>query len=152
MTRTCALAAFLLLPLNAFAHPQLQNADKEPMLFTYVCTGLSGYIVPAPKWAAESDGMKDQQVLLKYRGDWKLAEATWTMGSAQPYYQAAGIGRSMRSGFSITVAADEYVETYIYNAGTTELLFTVTRSGSQLLPNSIKAFRGTCKPAGQLMN
>jgi hypothetical protein len=77
-----------------------------------------------------------------------VAEVSTSFGSATPHYEAVGLGIAMRGGFSIIVWGEEYVETYVYNAGTMELLFSQVRSGSALLPNSIKSFRGRCKPAG----
>jgi hypothetical protein len=56
----------------------------------------------------------------------------------------------MSAGFAVTIFAAEYIETYIYNAGTTELLYSSIRSGSRLLPNNIKAFKARCVPAGNL--
>jgi len=111
-----------------------------------LCSQMSGSTMSAPSWTFGADGTQAQQVLLHYRGDRETADVTWSTSGA-PYYEASGIGLSMRAGFSVTVFTDEYVETYVYHAATSELLYSSVRSGSVLLPNTIKSFRGTCKAA-----
>ena len=108
-----------------------------------------GPSMAAPTWSAETDGTSNQTVLIAFRGDGEQAGADWTIaGQKEPYYRAVGAGVGMSSGFAIMVVADEYTESYVYNAGTTELFFSSIRSGSRVLPNTIKSFRGSCKPAG----
>ena len=60
----------------------------------------------------------------------------------KPYYERSGVGLTMKSGFVIIVLADDYLETYVFNAGTSELLFSMTRSGGSALSNAMKSQRG----------
>src|SRR5690606_16145776 len=112
------------------------------------CSDIAGSSMAAPAWKAAPDGTTDQQVRIRYRGNQEVAEASWTIGNEAPYYEAVGLGVGMQGGFAIFVFADDYVETYVYNAGTTELLYSSIRAGSALLPNTIKSFRGSCRPGG----
>jgi len=52
---------------------------------------------------------------------------------------------------SFVVLAEDYIKTYVLNVGTSELLFSMVRSGSSSHPNAIKTQRGACKPAGSLV-
>ena len=65
--------------------------------------------------------------------------------------EAEGFGVTTNAGFSIAVFGAEFLETYVVNVGTLELLHTSTRAGSGRLPNAIKSFRGFCQPAGDLV-
>jgi hypothetical protein len=127
------------------AVPSAVNADDLPR--SYTCSNIVGTSMYAPEWKAEPDGTSDQQVVLRYRGDFKVAEAEWSMNGSS-YHKATGLGVGMSGGFSIGVFGQEFTEMYVYNAGTSDLLFTSVRSGSALLPNAMKAFRGACKPTG----
>ena len=132
----------------AAQQPEAPIRGKSVQL-SFTCTGIAGSRMAAPDWKATPDGTSDQRVVIRYRGNQEIAEASWTIRNEAPYYEAVGLGVGMRAGFSIFVFAEEYVETYVYNAGTTELLYTSTRSGSALLPNSIKSFRGSCRPGAE---
>jgi hypothetical protein len=99
----------------------------------------------APEWKAEADGMSGQQVLLHYNG--ANSTVKWYRGG-KVYYENSGVGIAMNGGFAIVAVLDEQIETYVLNIGTLELLQSSTRSGSSMMPNSIKAQRGTCKSAG----
>jgi hypothetical protein len=111
------------------------------------CRNIAGTSINAPAWKAESDGASGQVVRLVYSGDSEVAMVTWSR-NGQVYLESPGIGKAMKSGFAIVVFDDEYIETYVYNAGTAEMLFSQLRSGSAVLPNVIKAFRGTCGVVG----
>jgi hypothetical protein len=117
-------------------------AQSIPLLMT--CRDLKGTILPAPEWKAEPDGLTDQEVRVLFGGDLQPSKVEWSR-NGNTYSESTGIGKSMKSGFVIVVFADDYVETYVYNAGTTDILFQQTRSGSSLFQNAMKSFQGRCK-------
>lgn len=131
---------------SPFAQGQDRAAKRGTPPMTIRCVNISGSHIAAPQWQVEGDGASGQDVRLEFGGDGSPSRIVWRRSGTQ-YTEASGLGVSMRTGFLILVAAEDYVETYVYNPGTTELLFSATRSGSALLPNGIKAFRGTCTPA-----
>ena len=92
--------------------------------------------------------MTGQQVLLYFKG--RRSNVNWYR-FGKPYYERSGVGLTMKSGFVIIVLADDYLETYVFNAGTSELLFSMTRSGGSALSNAMKSQRGICKPAGEMV-
>ena len=94
--------------------------------------------------------MSNQEVLLYFKGGKSVSNVKWYR-DGKVYYETAGIGYAMKVGFGIVVFADEYIETYVVNVGTSELLFTMVRAGSAMLSNAIKTQRGTCKPAAGSM-
>jgi hypothetical protein len=147
MTRVLAAIAFVLVT-SGFVSAQT-NGNAADMSRAYLCSNISGSNMAAPTWKSEPDGASEQQVLIHYKGSLELSEATWVKGGT-PYYEARGLGMPMRSGFSIGVFAEELAEMYVFNAGTSELFYTSIRSGSALLPNLMKSFKATCKPAGAL--
>jgi hypothetical protein len=138
-----AIAAAIVLS----ASPAPQSA---PTSVTFLCAQMAGAYYGAPTWRIDPDGLTDQSVVLTFNGEGELGKVAWRKGTGAPYYESPAIGSQMKAGFSLTVLADEYVENYVYNAGTTELLYSAIRSGSTLLPNSIKAYKGSCVPAGNL--
>lgn len=123
-------------------------AQKPPLPMTLRCGNFAGTYMAAPKWEATSDSSRGQEVLVEFRGAKEPARVMWQK-NGETYYEIEGIGLSMRSGFFILVPEEEYVETYTYNAGSSELLFSATRSGSSTLPNAIKGLRGTCVGAAR---
>ena len=123
-------------------------AVEVPLAF--LCGNIAGTYFGAPDWRAGDDAFSGQQVLLDFKGDGEISKVTW-IKDGRTYYEAEGIGGSMKSGFSIVVFAESYIETYVFNVGTTELLFGMLRSGSSLLPNSAKSARGTCIGAAALV-
>ena len=116
----------------------------------YLCFNIAGTRVSAPTWTTDVDSAAEQQVLIRFKGDWAVSDVIWMKGGA-PYFKAVGVGVAMGGGFSVAVFSNEFSDMYVYNAGTSELFFTSIRSGSALLPNTMKAFRGSCKPAGASM-
>lgn len=120
--------------------------SSQGVSLAYECTGVAGFSMAAPNWVAERDSASQQVVRLEYRSDNGEAMVSWSR-NGEVYVRSQGIGIAMSSGFVILVPGESLIETYVYNAGTTELLFTQTRSGSSLLPNIVKAFRGTCTGA-----
>ena len=123
-------------------------AQSAPTSVTFLCAQFTGGYYAAPAWRLESDGLTGQNVVVTFSGERQLGHISWRRGTDAPYYESPGIGTQMKSGFSVTVFADEYIESYVYNAGTTELLYSAIRSGSTLLPNGIKVYKGRCVPAG----
>jgi hypothetical protein len=99
---------------------------------------------------ARKDASSNQEVLLYFKGGKSVSSVKWYR-DGKVYYESDGIGYAMKGGFGIIALADEYVETYVFNVGTFELLFTMVRSGSATLPNAIKTMRGSCKPAGSMV-
>jgi hypothetical protein len=138
-TLTGLLAGFS--PEILAAGQRATPSPKRPPL-TVECTKFAGTIMLAPAWKSELDGTTNQVLRLEYGSDRK-GRVSW-LQDGKTYHTIEGIAVELRTGFAILVPADEYVETYVYNPGSAEVLFTSTRSGSQLGPNSIKAFRGTC--------
>jgi hypothetical protein len=140
-----ALLVLLVLGVGAkvVAQEQETGARKSTPPLVVRCVNIAGSHIAAPKWQAESDGASGQDVLLEFGGDKELSKISWRKNGVQ-YSETFGLGFSMRTGFLIVIPAEDSVETYVFNAGSSELLFSGTRSGSLILPNSIKAFRGTC--------
>ena len=124
------------------------HAQDVPV--AYLCGNLVGSYLAAPNWRVEGDGAKDQLVILTYKGDKSLSTVSWVRLGEMPYYESPGLAVAMKSGFVIVTFSEDFTETYVFNAGTTELLFSSVRSGSAVLPNAIKTLRGTCTPAGTL--
>ena len=110
----------------------------------YRCVNVQGIIIPAPDWRPQQDAFSDATVLLEFKGVGEPSTVRWS-NSTETY---AGVGAPMTAGFAIVIFGGEFIESYVVNAGNQELLLTMTRSGSALLPNSAKAYRGSCKPAG----
>ena len=81
--------------------------------------------------------MSNQRVLLYFKGGKSVSSVKWYR-DGKVYYESGGIGYAMKVGFGIVVFADDYIETYVVNVGTSELLFTMVRSGSAMLSNAIK--------------
>ena len=115
---------------------------------SFLCENFKGTWFGAPEWKAEADGMSGQQVLLNYNGT--NSNVKWYRGG-KVYYENSGVGIAMDNGFAIITMLDEQIETYVFNSGTVELLFSATRSGSSMLPNSIKTQRATCNAAGSML-
>ena len=57
----------------------------------------------------------------------------------------------MKSGFSIVIFGESFVETYVFNAGNSQLIYTKIRSGDDRLPNSIQTAIAQCDGAGKLV-
>ena len=121
-------------------------AQDTPLAF--LCENIVGTYIGAPTWKANTDAMTGQQVLLHFKG--RESNVNWYR-FGKPYYERSGVGLTMKSGFVIIVLADDYLETYVFNAGTSELLFSMTRSGGSALSNAMKSQRGICKPAGEMV-
>ncbi len=126
---------------------QAPPATDGQAALAYLCSQMSGANVSAPLWKSEPDGAGGQDVRIVFGGTDARSSVTWRRG-ASTYYEANGAGFLMGAGFAIVVLEKDRIETYVYSAGNTELLFSSTRAGSQVLPNSVKAFRGTCVPDG----
>lgn len=106
------------------------------------CSNVLGTNITAPSWEPGRDGFRGQSVLLHFTD----TGVGTVIGFDGLKYQ--GIAMRMNGGFAIIVAGDEFVETFVVNASNQELMMTAIRTGSSALPNSAKAYRGTCKPAG----
>jgi hypothetical protein len=134
-------------PVDAVAQA---SASGEPagLGLAYQCAEIAGTSIFAPKWESSADGASGQVVRLWYRTGDAPSFVAWVRGGVE-YDRSPGVGFPMGAGFAILVVAEDRLETYVYNAGTTELLFTQTRSGNSLLPNVVKAYRGTCVPGRQ---
>ena len=138
------IACATVLSLCSLMSP-LGYAQEAPL--TILCENIVGTYIGAPTWKANTDAITGQQVLLHFKG--RESKVNWyRFGKA--YYERSGVGLTMKSGFVIIVIADDFVETYVFNAGTSELLFSMTRSGGSILPNAMKSQRGICKPAGEM--
>lgn len=142
-----AAAAILLCSPPSASAQAPPKAVSRPAL-AYVCSNVTGVIITAPRWQSESDGASGQEVRLVFGGDLAPSSVSWRKGEST-YYETDGVGFSLGSGFAILIHAEDRIETYVYSAGTTELLFSSTRLGSKVLPNAMKAFRGTCTPGGE---
>jgi hypothetical protein len=141
-----ALLTVLVVVIAAQSLPAVpQPATGSGLAF--LCSDISGNYMGAPDWRTEPDQMTGQQVLLHFKGDGKLGEIAWSLGNKE-YYRGPALGVAMNSGFGLVVLADDRIETYAYSAATTELLFTQTRAGNNVLPNVVKSYHGRCKPAG----
>ena len=106
------------------------------------CSNIKGTMLAAPSWTVNADGFGQKEVLLGYR-DASQGEVRWSDGLAY-----SGLGVAMNGGFAIIALGEEFIETFVVNVGSGDLLMTAVRTSSGLLPNSSKAFRGTCQPAG----
>jgi hypothetical protein len=108
------------------------------------CAGLATLSRDADTtWALNPDSNAGQTVLTEYKGSNVLSRVTWFRGNDK-YHEAAAMGAPMNNGVWLFAAGESYVETYVLNVSTSELLFTSIRSGGQALPNAVKAFRGVC--------
>lgn len=125
-----------------------RTLSESQVALEYACSGLAGAAVFAPKWEHEADGASNQEVRVVFGGDGQPASISWQREGVD-YYKSPGVGFSLASGFAVLVLEPDRLETYVYSAGTTELLFTQTRVGNAVLPNSMKVFRGVCRPAGK---
>jgi hypothetical protein len=124
------------------------HAQGVPRAF--LCGNIVGsYSGAATSWKPEEDKSSNQTVLLHFRGSKTISSIKWLRGG-KAYYEGDGIGHAMNGGFGIVVFGEEYIETYVLNVGTSELFFSMVRSGSPNLPNSIKSMRGVCTPAGSM--
>jgi hypothetical protein len=103
----------------------------------------------APNWKAENDGFTGQSVLLEYRGSKTASHISWFKGQTK-YHDGPALAMTMNGGISFVMFGEEFLESYVMSVSTMELLFTSIRSGSPNLPNAVKAYRGTCVPAGAL--
>lgn len=137
-------ATFCYLTLLTFP----SNAQDIPLAM--LCSDLKGGYLSAPTWKLEEDANTNQNILLDYRIGSSKSYVSWSLAGKE-YYKGEGVGFSMKGGFVIVIPASEYIETYTYNAGATEVYVSATRSGSSVLPNAIKSYRGSCKPAGAMV-
>jgi len=116
---------------------------------TWLCSNMNkGTYMGAPNWTAIADTLSGQEVLVEYKGN-SWGHISWFRDSDK-YHEGPAIAMSMNSGMAFVMFGEEFVETYIVNVSTMELLYTSIRSGSAVLPNAVKSSRGTCVPAGAL--
>lgn len=108
----------------------------------YRCSDVQGTNITAPNWEPVPDGFAGRSVLIHFTGT-GVGYITGFDGERYP-----GFETNMNGGFAIIVVGEEFLETYVINAANQELLMTATRTGSSFFPNSAKAFRGSCSPAG----
>lgn len=128
-----AVAGCLLWPTPGLA------ADME-----FTCDNIVGVILAAPDWNAEEDRYANQSVVLTSQPGKGVGRATWSNGNTFP-----GIAMEMSGGFAIVTVGAEWTEVYHVNVGSLTLLYTKTRGGSQILPNSAVAFHGRCRPGAE---
>jgi hypothetical protein len=141
-------SASLALALVSLMHGIAQAQDVPR---SYLCGDFVGSYFGAPSWKVHEDRATNQQVLLDFKGGGQPGSSIKWYRNGNVYYDSPGMGATMTSGFVIVTLTDNFIETYVFNAGTSELLFSMTRSGNPLLPNTVKALRGTCKPAGAMV-
>ena len=122
------------------SNPSIVHAQS----LAWRCDHVQGSELHAPKWEPDADGFSGASVLLVYQTGDKPSSVRWS-NTDRTY---PGVGFVMNGGFAIVVLGQEFIETYVINAGYQELLVTMIRTGSTLFPNSVKAFQGVCKPAG----
>lgn len=134
----------------ALAFIAADTAGAQDVSRAFLCDKIDGFIVSPPDWKPRPDGYANAKILLSYKSGNELSRVT-TFRDGQKINETDGFGVSMNAGFSIAVFGNEFLETYVVNVGTLELLHTATRAGSGMLPNAVKAFRGTCQPAGNLV-
>ena len=132
----------------AFLNPVTVVA--EDISQTFLCDKIDGFYIGAPDWQPHPDGYANTKILLSYKSGNVLSHVT-SFRNGEKVMEADGFGISMNAGFLIAIYGGEFLETYVVNVGTQELLHTSTRAGSGRLPNAIKSFRGFCKPAGDLV-
>ena len=132
----------------AFLNPVTVVA--EDISQTFLCDKIDGFYIGAPDWQPKPDGYANTKILVSYKSGNVLSHVTGFRNDVK-VMEADGFGVATNAGFSIAVFGGEFLETYVVNVGTQELLHTSTRAGSGRLPNAIKSFRGFCKPAGDLV-
>jgi hypothetical protein len=139
------IVAVVLLAASDASEASKQNISPFPGMVVE-CRGIAGANVSAPDWKARQDGADHQTVRLEYNGPagGKLSRVLWAGADNKVYSEETGIGLEQRTGFAIVVWSDDRLETYVYNASGSEVLFSGTRSGHAVLPNIVKAFRGVC--------
>ena len=142
---TSHVTILLLVAISGSGLTSTAAQDAGKVTLTYTCSDIGGSMLRAPKWQPETDRYSGQSVNIWYRGDGEAAAISWRKGD-EVYYETAGMGLALKAGFVVLVLGPDRAETYAFNPATMELLFTDIRSGSALLPNSVKAFRGTCSP------
>ena len=131
----------------------LLNADvgaAQDLPRAFLCDKLDGFNMSAPGWRPQPDGYGNTKFLLSYRPGNELSRVT-SFKNGEKVYEAEGFGVVTNAGFSIAIFGGEYLETYVVNVGTSEVLHTATRAGSAVLPNAVKSMRGFCVPAGNLV-
>ena len=132
----------------AFLNPDTVVAQDISQAF--LCDKVAGFIISAPDWQPKPDGYSDTKYLVSYKSGNARSQVT-SFYKGERAYEAEGLGVPIGAGFSIAIFRGDVVETYVVNVSTLELLHTATGVGSGMLPNSIKSFRGTCQPAGNLV-
>ena len=141
------LATTMLFYTNISVSAQsIPSGDSQGLLCTKF--GANTYAW-SPSWKVESDGLTGQTVLLYFKKK-VLSSVRWIMNN-KSYYSAKGSGFSMKSGFSIAVVGASFVETYVFNAENSQLIYTKIRSGDDRLPNSIQTAIGQCVGTGKLV-
>ena len=139
------LATTILLCTNISVSAQsISSGDPQGLLCAKF--GANTYAW-SPSWKVETDGLSGQSVLLHFKKK-GLSSVRWIMNN-KTYYSAKGSGFSMKSGFSIAVVGTSFVETYVFNAGNSQLIYTKIRSGDDRLPNSIQTAIGQCVGTGR---
>jgi hypothetical protein len=139
--RFAAFAAYCV--AIAFLNPVTVVAQD----ISFLCDKIDGFIIAAPDWQPKPDGYANAKILVSYKSGNVLSNVT-RFRNGEKVSEAEGLGVLMDAGFSIAIFGNEYVETFVVNVGTLELLHTATRAGSGMLPNAMKSFRGTCQLAG----
>lgn len=134
----------------AFAFLNADPVAAQDVSRAFLCEKIDGFMIGAPDWQPKPDGYANVKMLLSYRSGNELSHVI-SFRNGEKINEADGFGVPTNAGFSIAIFGGEFLETYVVNVGTLELLHTATRAGSSRLPNAIKSFRGTCQPAGNLV-
>ena len=96
---------------------------------TFLCDQIDGFRIGAPDWQPKPDGYANTKILVSYKSGNVLSHVTSFRNGAK-VMEAEGLGVTMNAGFSIAIFGGEFLETYVVNVGTLELLHTATRAGS----------------------
>ena len=141
------LAITVLLGINIGVSAQSTSPVEAK---AYLCSNFEAVTYArSPDWKVESDGYGGQSVLLHFKNK-DVSSVGWIKNN-ETYYSANGIGVPMSSGFSISVLGESYVETYVFSAGSSQLIYTKIRSGDDQLPNAILTAIAQCDGAGKLV-
>lgn len=140
-----SIVALMMLTASARAQ-SIPPSDSR----AYLCSEFFAVTyVKSPNWKTENGGYEGQSVLLNFKSQ-AISSVTWFKKNT-PYYSAKGIGVPMNSGFNISVLGQSFVETYVFNAGNLQLLYSKIRSGDDRFPNSFHTAIAPCTPAGHLV-
>jgi hypothetical protein len=125
-------------------------SDAQDIPRTFVCGNLTAtdfHTRTPPSIADESTG---QQAMLEFKEEKPGSRVKWFY-DGKVHHESFGFGIPMKAGFAILIVADDRVETYVFNTETSELLLAIMDSASFGPANPIRTLRGSCEPAGILV-